>query len=163
MSLRDLASRIPRRESLCPEQIVSGKEDAESGAALLDQWGRVHTIPAETSIGRDPGHVTIAVLDKSVSRRHAALTWAPKARRWVLADRDSTNGTFVEGKRIAEPTTVGDKQLILFGEVGFLLITDHATPRPAVTEHRIRNTAASRDGRLSLIGPTQGGGGVAEL
>jgi pSer/pThr/pTyr-binding forkhead associated (FHA) protein len=165
MSLRELASRIPRRESLCPEQIVSEPDKAGSQAALLDQWGREHALTPETSIGRDPGKVTIAVLDSSVSRRHAELTWAGKARRWIVSDRDSTNGTFIEGKRISEPTPLADKQLILFGEVGFVLIADRTTPRPAVTEKRIRNTVAKRDAdpaRLSLIGPTPGGGGVVE-
>jgi pSer/pThr/pTyr-binding forkhead associated (FHA) protein len=165
MSLRELASRIPRRESLCPEQIVSEPEGAGGQAVLVDQWGRVHALVPETSIGRDPGRVTIAVLDSSVSRRHADLTWAPRARRWIVSDRESTNGTFVEGKRISEPTPVGNKQLLIFGKVGFVLLADHSTPRPAVTEKRIRNTVAKRDAdatRLSLIGPSLGGGGVAE-
>ncbi len=52
------------------------------------------------SIGRQGADLTIA--DPSVSRVHATLT--VEGGRFVLRDQQSTNGTFVEGERVAEAT-----------------------------------------------------------
>jgi hypothetical protein len=164
-TLRDLATRVPRLDELCPEQIVcDGRGGTE--AVLVDQWGRAHPLSRESSIGRDPGRVTIAVLEASISRRHAELLWAPRAARWMVNDLESTNGTFIEGKRLSEPAPLANLQLVTFGHVNFMFVADHRTFGTAVTEHGIRKTAPARDltgdTRLRLVGPSQGGGGMAE-
>lgn len=46
----------------------------------------------------------VPLTDRSISRRHAELT--PDRDRWVLRDLDSSNGTEVNGTRIATPTEV---------------------------------------------------------
>jgi S-DNA-T family DNA segregation ATPase FtsK/SpoIIIE len=50
------------------------------------------------TIGRQGADLTVP--DPSVSRLHATLT--VEGGRFVLRDRQSTNGTFVEGERVEE-------------------------------------------------------------
>lgn len=52
------------------------------------------------TIGRQGADLTVA--DPSVSRLHATLT--VEGGRFVLRDRQSTNGTFVDGERVEEAT-----------------------------------------------------------
>jgi len=60
--------------------------------------GTSHTITsASLVIGRDPD-VDLPIDQEQVSRRHASLTWTGSA--WMLKDLGSSNGTFVNGRRI---------------------------------------------------------------
>lgn len=58
--------------------------------------------------------------DRSISRRHAELT--PDGDRWLLRDLDSSNGTEVNGGRIAAPTLIGVGDTIRCGRTHFRLI-----------------------------------------
>ncbi len=68
----------------------------------------------------------LVIPEASVSATHAKLQ-----RRdgiWVLADLDSTNGTFVDGERISEETALGPGATVRFGEVTTLFeSTDDVT------------------------------------
>jgi len=71
--------------------------------------GRSHTITSQSVIiGRDQG-LDLQVDQEQVSRQHARLTWTGNA--WVLEDLNSSNGTFVNGRRIHGSVNVrpGDK------------------------------------------------------
>jgi DNA-binding winged helix-turn-helix (wHTH) protein len=69
----------------------------------------------DTIIGRDPR--SQVWLDHSgVSRRHAQIRIA-STQRPVLTDLGSTNGTFVHGERVDEPTPLADGDLIKVGSV----------------------------------------------
>jgi DNA-binding winged helix-turn-helix (wHTH) protein len=69
----------------------------------------------DTIIGRDPR--SQVWLDHSgVSRRHAQIRIA-STQRPVLTDLGSTNGTFVHGERVDEPTPLSDGDLIKVGSV----------------------------------------------
>jgi pSer/pThr/pTyr-binding forkhead associated (FHA) protein len=64
------------------------------------------------NIGRgDYNDVVIA--DPSVSTMHAKLQ--RREAIWILTDLGSTNGTFVNNQRIAQPTRLGDGDLLRFG------------------------------------------------
>ncbi|MBN2148313.1 MAG: FHA domain-containing protein [Anaerolineales bacterium] len=65
------------------------------------------------TIGREAGN-DIVISDADVSRKHATLTL--QGDTYLLEDLGSTNGTFVNGERIAGPTilTVGD--MVSFGD-----------------------------------------------
>ena len=72
---------------------------------------------ATTTIGRDPkSDVWIDV--PGVSRRHASINLegneAPSVA--VIEDLGSTNGTFVDGRRVRQPVALGNGQEITVGE-----------------------------------------------
>ncbi len=63
-------------------------------------------------VGRTQGEIQIN--DRMVSQEHAAIEWE-EGKAPVLHDLDSTNGTFVNGKRLSEPATLQDKDEIRIG------------------------------------------------
>jgi hypothetical protein len=73
---------------------------------------------AELVIGRSPWS-DFVVADPAVSHRHALLTYT--AGTWTLADAGSTNGTFVNGWRIADPIVVRPGDELLLGRSRFIL------------------------------------------
>ena len=80
--------------------------------------GRVLQIGPITTLGRDLNS-TVYVDDEFASGNHAALTF--RGRSWYVEDRGSTNGTWVNGHRIARPValTYGDE--VSVGRVRFRL------------------------------------------
>jgi pSer/pThr/pTyr-binding forkhead associated (FHA) protein len=57
--------------------------------------------------------------DPTISREHAALVLF--GRHWFVCDRDSTNGTRVNGRRIWGTASVQPGDLVGFGEATFRL------------------------------------------
>ena len=53
--------------------------------------------------------------DATVSRRHASLRWRDGV--WMLLDLGSTNGTWVNGRRVTSQTPVRRGDLVQLGEV----------------------------------------------
>jgi DNA-binding response OmpR family regulator len=87
-----------------------------------------HTLDAEVcTIGRSP-MCQIVVGRNVVSRLHAQIERA--GPRYVLRDAGSANGTFVNGRRIAEPHVLKDRDVLGFGSpAGALRFAD---PDPTV-------------------------------
>jgi pSer/pThr/pTyr-binding forkhead associated (FHA) protein len=67
----------------------------------------------QLSIGRDSTN-EIVINDAEVSRRHARLTF--QGGKYVLEDLGSTNGTFVNGQRLAGPRVLKAGEVVSFGE-----------------------------------------------
>ena len=67
----------------------------------------------EISIGRSVDCV-LDIDDDYASGHHAQL-WQDSAGRWVITDLQSTNGTYVNGKRITEPTPMGVNDILRIG------------------------------------------------
>jgi DNA-binding winged helix-turn-helix (wHTH) protein len=67
-------------------------------------------------IGRDP-RCEVWVDHSGVSRRHALIRIERGAKRPLITDLESTNGTFVEGKRVADATPLTDGHTIKVGSV----------------------------------------------
>ena len=69
-------------------------------------------------IGRGPSN-DVVIDDDSISGSHARLDWDTGARAWRLTDLGSTNGTFVEGVRLAVhvPTPLPFGTSVRFGAV----------------------------------------------
>ena len=70
----------------------------------------------------------LPVYDSTVSRRHAEVTHTPHGL--TVKDLGSSNGTFVNGSRIAE-ATVSDGDIVTFGKVAFNIIEVVASPAAA--------------------------------
>jgi pSer/pThr/pTyr-binding forkhead associated (FHA) protein len=64
-------------------------------------------------IGRDSTN-GVVINDSEVSRKHARLTF--QGGKYVLEDLGSTNGTFVNGQRLAGPAVLRNGDVISFGE-----------------------------------------------
>ncbi|HEX9331138.1 MAG TPA: FHA domain-containing protein [Anaerolineales bacterium] len=67
----------------------------------------------QLTIGRDSTN-EIVINDAEVSRRHARLTF--QGGKYVLEDLGSTNGTFVNGQRLAGPRVLKSGEVVSFGE-----------------------------------------------
>lgn len=67
----------------------------------------------QLTIGRDSTN-DIAINDAEISRRHARLTF--QGGKYVLEDLGSTNGTFVNGQRLAGPRVLKAGEVVSFGE-----------------------------------------------
>src|SRR5512138_1781232 len=64
-------------------------------------------------IGRDTAS-NIAINDAEVSRKHARLNF--QGGKYVIEDLGSTNGTFVNGQRLASPAVLKSGDVISLGE-----------------------------------------------
>ncbi|MBQ8227574.1 MAG: FHA domain-containing protein [Clostridia bacterium] len=71
----------------------------------------------ETSIGRS-NSCDISLGFETVSRFHAVLTKQKKG--WVITDTLSKTGTYVNGKKIKEPTVIKNGDVLIFGGVSLL-------------------------------------------
>ncbi|GAB4275223.1 MAG: hypothetical protein Kow0080_24390 [Candidatus Promineifilaceae bacterium] len=81
-----------------------------------------------TTIGRSEQN-DIAIADPEVSRRHAHITFQNGA--FLLEDLGSTNGTFVNGRRLNTPTPLKDGDIIYLGEtiqLDFIIVDPDALP-----------------------------------
>lgn len=66
--------------------------------ALANQEFIIPPPPNGLMLGRGPGNNVIITDDMMVSRRHAQIM--PEGTQWILHDRDSINGVFVNGQRV---------------------------------------------------------------
>jgi len=67
----------------------------------------------EVTIGRSSTNV-VAIADPEVSRRHACIRWDDGS--YTIEDWASTNGTFVNDRRISDPTALYNGDEIRLGE-----------------------------------------------
>lgn len=78
--------------------------------------GTEFQVAGPTAIGRDDVN-GIVLADASVSSRHATIE--PAAQGWLVRDLGSTNGTFVDGRRVdGRGLTLTDGSEVLVGAVG---------------------------------------------
>jgi DNA-binding winged helix-turn-helix (wHTH) protein len=70
----------------------------------------------ENVIGRDP-RCDIWLDHSGVSRRHAQIHVAKGEARPMLTDLESTNGTFLKGKKVESPAPLADGDVIKVGSV----------------------------------------------
>ncbi len=76
--------------------------------------GQVFEFDGEViTVGRETGNDLVAA-DAEVSRHHARLV--REGEGYLLEDLGSTNGTFLNGRRLISPQAIGDGDLINLGE-----------------------------------------------
>jgi pSer/pThr/pTyr-binding forkhead associated (FHA) protein len=92
--------------------------------------GAAYTLEGDQiTIGRDSSN-GITINDAEISRRHARLTF--QGGKYVLEDLGSTNGTFVNGQRLAGPRVLKPGEVISFGEQ-IVLVFEATTFDPGAT------------------------------
>jgi pSer/pThr/pTyr-binding forkhead associated (FHA) protein len=76
-----------------------------------------------TSIGRSPSN-TVVIADTYASSQHALLAW--REGHWWLEDRESRNGTRLNGELVEEPRLVSTGDVIRLGQTKLRLEVDGA-------------------------------------
>ncbi|MGD8858489.1 MAG: GGDEF domain-containing protein [Myxococcales bacterium] len=104
------------------------REEEENLSASVERGPRSHAVltvlrgdnpgflftleGAESVVGRSPD-VEVTLPDESLSRRHARIRRSGEA--FTIEDLGSTNGTFVDGKRVEGPQALEDGARIFLG------------------------------------------------
>ena len=92
--------------------------------ALADSEAQVITLTrlepgAEMSVGRLPGR-DLTIDHRSVSKLHAVLRWSEQPYGCMLRDLGSTNGTFVNARKLdSDPVMLQDGDIVSFGDVAY--------------------------------------------
>jgi pSer/pThr/pTyr-binding forkhead associated (FHA) protein len=90
----------------------------EAGNATTVRPGVVFELGPIMPIGRRPTNAII-LDDEFVSSEHALLAW--REGRWWLSDVASSNGTYLNRQRIAQPVLVNWGDQVGIGRVQFRL------------------------------------------
>lgn len=106
--------------------------------------GQVFPLTLDTiTVGRDP-LADIVLNDPEVSRHHAQFIQTPAG--YDLKDLGSTNGSFVDGKRIGgEPVTLSPGQIVMFGSNVTLIYQATSAADPLATMVAPMGSAPSAD------------------
>ena len=98
-------------------------------------WGNreIALSPGENLLGRDEASI-VWIDDALVSRRHARIVIDESGG--VLEDLNSTNGTYVSGKRIEAPRELADEDQITIGPASMIFRIFKQTASTAVAVER---------------------------
>ena len=96
------------------------------------------------TIGRESSN-DVVLIDPEASRKHAQISF--QAGRYVVEDLDSTNGTFVNGRRIQTATTLNDGDVIEVGEMARIL---YQGPGTDLGETVLRAPSSSKDATIAM-------------
>ncbi|MEU7218020.1 FHA domain-containing protein [Nocardia iowensis] len=115
---------------------------------------RVFDSSQQVTMGRAP-EVTLFVDSPLVSRVHATLAWQGSA--WVLSDNGSTNGVFVDARRLAQPVSIDRPTQVRLGDAisGPLLHLLPANPQPP-QRPSMRPPQQAMAGQPPIAGPRPG-------
>ena len=91
----------------------TGGSDADQREILVD--------PVPFTVGRQPG-CCLQLNFRTISGHHADLQ-VERGQLWVI-DRKSTNGTYVNGRRISEPTPLREEDLVQFADIAMRVKCD---------------------------------------
>ena len=121
-------------------QSARGRRGAGEGVSVVKQCIRLRGISDEIK-GKVWEHdsmlragrlasLEIVLDDSSVSRKHAELRYTPP-QGWVVRDLDSTNGTYVNGVRVAgSEKSVHARDIVQFGKVALVVELSEVAPPP---------------------------------
>jgi len=99
------------------EQPAAIQSPAKQGA-WLEGTGEKIAILGDCSIGRTPKN-TIVLDSQKVSRRHAIINVQNIGEFWLI-DLGSSNGTFLNGRRLHQPVRLSDQDQLAIGDQVFI-------------------------------------------
>ncbi|MCU0285269.1 MAG: FHA domain-containing protein [Acidobacteria bacterium] len=89
---------------------------------MEDEKSRSYKLTTDTRIGRDPSQTDISISELIVSKFHCTIYF--KDGDVFIKDNNSTNGTYVNGKKITDQK-LQDNDLITLGKKGIVRIVFH--------------------------------------
>jgi predicted component of type VI protein secretion system len=104
----------------------------------------------QIDIGRDSTN-EIVINDAEISRRHARLTF--QGGKYVLEDLGSTNGTFVNGQRLAGPRVLKSGEVVSFGEQIVVIFEALTAADAGATVASSRASAIPAASRPAMVPP----------
>ncbi len=116
------AKPAPKTMAFMLNQGVQGGGPSAQGGSQVIGWlvplqgpqrGELFTLGAATLIGTDPATCNLVLMDKFMSSKHAEIK--VEAGLWMLKDLGSTNGTYVNDKRVDKQELV-DNDFVKFGQ-----------------------------------------------
>ena len=105
---------------------------------------------SEISVGRVQGN-DLMLPKGNVSKRHARLMF--RDGRFIVTDLKSTNGTYVNGRKIAQATIVREGDKIYVGD---FVLRFEAAPGTVLAPESTANAAGPRDATASELGSGSG-------
>jgi pSer/pThr/pTyr-binding forkhead associated (FHA) protein len=118
-AIRSVVADVGGRRSRAPEPRATppsrGRRAPTSVLVHEGEGGRPTTVPLSgpTDVGRAPS-CTITVGDTYVSHQHARFF--SRDGSWFIEDLGSTNGTYVNDRRISEPAEVHAGDVVRMGK-----------------------------------------------
>lgn len=110
----------------------------------------VNLVRDEYGVGRAEEN-TIRLTERNISRKHARLR--QRDGRWVVEDRESYNGVWVNGVRISAAESLSDGDLLQLGDYRLEVIDEEARKQAAAP----RQTLVGAHDRLVMVaGPAPG-------
>src|SRR3954452_1247108 len=97
---------------------IEGGSADNRGGAWLETSGETIPIQGNCSIGRAPGNV-IVLDSQKISRRHAIINVQNIGEFWLI-DLGSSNGTFLNNRRVHQPVRLCDHDQIVVGDRIFI-------------------------------------------
>ena len=136
-------SEVSSTQEVLKTQIVSGDQSGFKIVRIGDKFAGEDFMLSEAinSIGRTEDNY-ILLSDQSISRNHAKIT--NHGMKYVLTDLNSSNGTFVNNKKITGDYTLQSGDQVRFGNVSFLFV-----PASQVVDYR-KYAKKAMDSRLIL-------------
>jgi len=95
--------------------------NSEITNAKLEMQNIIYNLYTYTTLGRAEDN-DIRIENQYVSSKHAAIY--KRGRKFFLEDLKSTNGTFLNGKRIKKPVVLRNGDVIKVGEVELKFLLD---------------------------------------
>ena len=121
--------------------IVSDARETRAWIEFMD--GRRFPIEGNTSIGRAPGNLVV-LNEEKVSRRHATIN--PQANGdYLFIDLGSSNGSYVNGRRVWQPCSLNHGDRIEIGTHNFSF--HHPDRRPDATMQEAETEKTIQDVR----------------
>src|SRR5256714_4341375 len=127
---------------MATEKETGSVESEPTKGAWLETSGEKFPVSGNSSIGRSQKNL-IVIESQKVSRRHALINVQNVGEFWLI-DLGSSNGTFLNGRRLHQPVRLCDQDQIIIGDRLFIFhqpeeITDDY--RTTFAERTIREIA----------------------